>query len=148
MYCLDLFTYHLHRFIFKCPPYIQHNRIGLIITYTDLLSSVLRTSNIYLLSCTLHLSLTPIYIQVSPVHPAHLYCLDYHLRFKTNVLLTFNTSLLSQTLQLSLTLIYIQVFSVHPTHPYWLDYHLHLFIFKCPLYIQHIRIVLIITYDL
>ena len=75
LYCLELFNYHLHRFRFKCPPYIQHVRI--LITYTDLQSSVLRTSNTILLSWTLHLSLTPIYCQVSSVHPTRPY--SYHL---------------------------------------------------------------------
>jgi len=39
LYCLELFTYHLHRYIVKCPPYIQHIRTVLnssLITYTDI----------------------------------------------------------------------------------------------------------------
>jgi hypothetical protein len=85
LYCLELFTYHLHRYIVKCPPYIQHICTVLnssLITYTDIQSSVLRTSNTSLLFWTLHLSLTPIYSQVSSVHPTHLYCFKlftYHL---------------------------------------------------------------------
>ena len=153
LYCLELFTYHLHRYIVKCPPYIQHIFIVLnssIITYTDKQSRVLRTSNTSLLSWTLQLSLTPIYSQVSSVHPTRLYFLElftYHLHrytvkcspyiqhtfivlnsslityndIKSSVLRTSNISLLSWTLQLSLTPIYRQVSSVHPTHPYCLE---------------------------
>ena len=132
--CLKLFTYHLHRYTVKCPPYIR--RISLVlnsslITYTDIKSSVLRTSNASLLSWTLHLSLTPIYSQVPSVHPTQLSCLElytYHLH--------------RYTVKCSPYIRRISCFELF-------TYHLHRYIVKCPSYIRRIPLVLnssLITY--